>query len=425
MVNLAVIGAGIGGCSAAYFARKYIPDSKVTVYEKENSIGGRVFTFNWDGTNSELGAAFFNPMNKTIWHLVKEMDLKVKKLGESMDIAVWNGTEIIFRSSQPLFYMMLNLLSKYKLSVPKLLLSLRTANEKIKKLYKKEEKLTEFWELFESVGLDKWYKMPFDQILFQMGINRKFIDELITPIIRIIYSQNAKLGGFAGLSSLLGVYGEAMYSLKAGNEVLPKKLLKASEAKVELTNKVKSIEKTSKDCFQVLVGKKLSFFDGVIIAAPLEGADITFEGILKQKWQAREYQKIYIRLMKGEVNLRYFNIDANTKLPSVILNSKEADPITRFSINQSTKSESLVTITSTEPIGNDLVNDLFKKGKTILDHTWRAAYPIFKTIQKIPPICLDNGLLYLNAIESAASSLESSTFAASRSIKILKEQLCP
>ena len=66
MVNLAVIGAGIGGCSAAYFARKYIPDSKVTVYEKENSIGGRVFTFNWDGTNSELGAAFFNPMNKTI-----------------------------------------------------------------------------------------------------------------------------------------------------------------------------------------------------------------------------------------------------------------------------------------------------------------------------------------------------------------------
>lgn len=423
MVSLAVIGAGIGGCSAAYFARKYIPDLKVTVYEKENRIGGRVFTFNMDEKNSESGAAFFNPLNKTIWHLVKEMDLKVKKLEESMDIAVWNGAEIIFRSSQPLFYSLLKMFSKYKLSVPKLLLSLRTANEKIKKLYEKEEKLIEFWELFESVGLDKWYKMPFDQILFQMGIDIKFIDEFITPITRIIYSQNAELTGFAGFSSLLGVYREAMYSLKDGNEILPKKLLKTSEAKVELTNKVKSIEKTSKGCFQVLVEKNPSFFDGVIIAAPLEGADITIEGVSKQKWQAREFQKIYIRLMKGEVNLRYFNLDTNTNLPSVILTSKEADPITRFSINKSTESESLVTITSTEPIDNDLVNDLFKKGKTILDHTWRAAYPIFKPTQKIPPLCLENRLLYLNAIESAASSLESSTFAAFRSIKMLKEQL--
>jgi protoporphyrinogen oxidase len=46
MVNLAVIGAGIGGCSVAYFARKYLPYSKVTVYEMKNRIGGRVFTVN-------------------------------------------------------------------------------------------------------------------------------------------------------------------------------------------------------------------------------------------------------------------------------------------------------------------------------------------------------------------------------------------
>ncbi len=121
-----------------------------------------------------------------------------------MDIAVWNGTEIIFKSSQPMFYNVLKLFTNYKLSVPKLL-TLREANEKIKKMYEKEEKPTEFWELFEGIGLNKWYKMPFDQILVEMGINRKVIDELITPITRIIYSQNAELGGFAGLSSLLGV----------------------------------------------------------------------------------------------------------------------------------------------------------------------------------------------------------------------------
>ncbi len=421
MINLAVIGAGIGGCSAAYFARKYLPHSKVTVYEMENRIGGRVFTVNVGETKRELGAVFFNSTNKTVCDLVKEMGLKLKKLDKSMDIAVWNGTEIIFKSSQPMFYNMLKLFTNYKLSVPKLLLTLREANGKIKKMYKKE-KPTEFWELFESIGLDKWYKMSFDQILVEMGIDRKVIDELITPITRIIYSQNAELGGFAGLSSLLGVYGKSVYMLKDGNKVLPRKLLEASDSKVELESKVKSIEKTSKDSFRVSVGENTSVFDGVIIAAPLEVADISFEGVAKQ-WQAREYQKIYIRLMKGTVNSRYFNLDASTKLPSIILTSKEADPITRFSINKSTKDESLVTVTSTEPIGNDLLDDLFKKGRPILDHMWHAAYPIFKPIEKIPNTYLDKGLLYLNAIESAASSLESSTFAALNSIKTLKEQL--
>jgi len=422
MVNLAVIGAGIGGCSAAYFARKYLPYSKVTVYEIENRIGGRAFTVRGEEMNSEVGAAFFNPTNKTVCDLVKEMGLKVKKLEETMNIAVWNGTEIIFKSSQPMFYTMLKMFTKYKLSVPKLLLKLREANGKIKKLYEKE-KPAEFWELFESVGLDTWYKMPFDQILVEMGIDRKFIDELITPITRIIYSQNAELGGFAGFSSLLGVYGEAIYSLKDGNDVLPRKLLEASDSKIELESKVKSIEKTSKGSFRVSVGENTSVFDGVVVAAPLEGADIAFEGVGKQKWQAREYQRIYIRLMKGAVNLRYFNLDSS-KLPSIILTSKEADPLTRFSFNKSTKDdESWVTVTSTEPIGDSLLDGLFKNGRTILDHTWSAAYPVFKPIKKIPSTCLDKGLLYLNAIESAASSLESSTFAALNSIKTIKEQI--
>ena len=138
MVKLAIIGAGIGGCSAAYFARNYLPYSKVTVHEMRNRVGGRVYTFNGEKMKSEIGAAFFKPTNKIVCNLVEEMGLKVKKYEESRDIAVWNGTEIIFKSSQPMFYTMLKLFSNYKLSVPKLLFTLREANGKIKKLYKKD-----------------------------------------------------------------------------------------------------------------------------------------------------------------------------------------------------------------------------------------------------------------------------------------------
>lgn len=423
MVNLAVIGAGIGGCSAAYFAHKYLPDSKVTVYEMEDRIGGRVFTFNMEKMKSEIGAAFFHPINKTVCNIVKEMNLNIEKLEEPMDIAVYNGTEIVFRSSQSNLYTMLKLFTKYKLSVLRLLLSLREANGKIRKWYE-EERSVEFWELFERVDLDKWYKMPLDQILVEMGVDKEFIDEIITPITRIIYSQNAELGGFAGISSLLGVYGESMYSLEDGNDVLPRKLLETSKSKVKLGYRVKNIEKTSKGSFRLLSeDDNSSVFDGVIIAAPLEVADIAVDDVAVQKSQAREYQKIYIRVMKGTVDSRYFNLDASTKLPSTILTSKEADPITRFSVRESTRDESWVTVTSTEPIENDLLDDLFKNGRSILDHTWKAAYPVFKPIQKIPSTFLDKGLVYLNAIESAASSLESSAFAALNGIKAVKEQL--
>ena len=421
MVNLAVIGAGIGGCSAAYFARKYLPYSKVTVYERGNRVGGRVLTFDEGQKKSELGAAFLNSTNRTVCDLVKEMKLEVKKLEDTADIAVWNGTEIIFKSSQPMFYNLLKLIASYKLSVPKILFGLREAKKKIERFYRKE-KPAEFWELFESAGLDRWYRKRFDQILVEMGIDSKFIDEIVTPITRIIYSQDAALGGFAGLSSLLRVYGGSIYRLMDGNDVLPRRLLEASDSKVKLDSKVESVERTSKGSFRVIVRDNTSIVDGVIIATPLEAADITFEGVATQEPQAREYQKIYIKLMKGEVNSRYFNLDKSAELPAMILTTKEADPITRFSINKATKDESLVTVTSKEPIGNDILGEIFKNGRTILDHTWSAAYPVFKPTERLPSTFIDKGLIFLNAIESAASSLESSTFAALNGIKMMKKQ---
>ena len=423
MVNLAVVGAGIGGCSAAYFAHKHLPDSNVTVYELENRIGGRTFTFNAEELNIELGAEFFNSSNKIVCGLVDELGLKVKKLEELLNIAVWNGSEITFKSSHQMFYNMLKLFTKYKLSLPKLLLSLKEADRKIKRLYEKQEqKPAEFWELFESVGLDSWYKMPFDKILAEVGVNQNFIDELITPITRIIYSQNATLGGFAGLSSLLGIYGESVYRLKDGNDALPKKLLEASDSNIKLDTKVDRVKKTSEGSFLVTCGGYDSVFDAVIVAAPLEVADIAFEGVETKALEAREYQKIHIKLMKGKINSKFFNLNSSDKLPSVILTSRAADPITRFSINPSKSDETFVTVTSTKPLDDNLLDDLFKNGKTVLDHAWNAAYPVFKPTQKILDTCLDDKLLYLNAIESAASSLESSTLAALNAIKTIKQQ---
>ncbi len=76
-------------------------------------------------------------------------------------------------------------------------------------------------------------------------MEQDFIEEAVSPITRTIYSQNADLGGLAGISSLIGVYSGAMYSLVCGNSSLPAHLLDVSEASIQRGTKIEAVEKTA------------------------------------------------------------------------------------------------------------------------------------------------------------------------------------
>ena len=99
MTNLAIVGAGIGGCSAAYFARQLFPGIKLTIYDSQDRIGGRILTHNVAGRRIELGAAFFNRINRTLLDILKTEKLETIPF-ERMDFAVWNGSKFVFRSNK-------------------------------------------------------------------------------------------------------------------------------------------------------------------------------------------------------------------------------------------------------------------------------------------------------------------------------------
>ena len=214
MASLAVVGAGVGGCSAAYFARKYFPAVKVTIYDVQDRVGGRILTQKADGINLEVGASFFNGANKTILGIVNAERLRVQRVEKRFDFAVWNGSKFIFRSNKKAALTNLKLLLQYKLSIVRTLLLLREAKRQIAKLYGEEWKNpVNIDDLFELTGLKEWCAKTFDELLTERGVSSTFIDEVATPITRTIYSQNADLGGFAGISSLIGVYGSRFTAL--------------------------------------------------------------------------------------------------------------------------------------------------------------------------------------------------------------------
>ncbi len=424
MANLAVVGAGVGGCSAAYFARKYLPINRLTIYEAQDRVGGRILTREKHGINFELGASFFNSTNQTIVEIVKAEKLKVRYAEERFDFAVWDASKLIFRSNKKPAITSLKILQQYKLSIIRTLFLLKKARSQVARLYEQERKNPANMEnLFDLAGLKEWCSMTFEELLTEKGASRTFIDEVASPITRTIYSQNADIGGLAGISSLLGVYGAPIYRFDGGNSSFPTHLAEASNAEVKLQKKVALIEKTSHG-YKVHAGDEAEIFDGVIIATPLELASIDLGGVAKLSGEPPLYQPVCTKIMRGILNPAYFGLNAATEPPSVILTTKDADPIKHCSIQKIGKSESLVTFSSTEPMEEEAFKGVFKKGLTpVLQHSWKAAYPIFKPINKIPPTRLDERLMYTGSVESAVSSMETAALSALNAVKMMKTDL--
>jgi len=424
MANLAVIGAGISGCSAAYFARKYLSDTNVTIYESQDRIGGRILTHNAAGVNLELGATFFNGFNKTLLSIIRAEHLRIAPV-ERMDFAVWNGSGLVFRSSKKPFATSTKLLAKYNLSVARALVLVRKAKAQISKLYEEERRNPgDIGKIFEATGLDKWHKKALSKILGDSSVGQAFIDEIVTPITRIIYSQNADIGGLAGISSLIGVYSGATYNLAEGNITLPIHLAEASNATVELGQKVDKIEKMPGGAYRVCTGKDRGIFDSVIVAAPLDLADIEFDGLSAPGWNPQPYQSVYRKVMRGILDSNYFSLGNSANPPAIVLTTKDAGPITHYGIQKASGGESLVTISSPEPLNHNVFDGVFKNdGVTVLEHCWKTAYPVFKPIAELPLTRIDKRLMYVSAIEPSISSMETSALSALNAARMLRQEM--
>jgi prenylcysteine oxidase / farnesylcysteine lyase len=424
MTKLAIVGSGIGGCSSAYFAHKHLPDTKVTIYESEQRMGGRILTQKAYGANLELGAAFFNGSNRTILGLVNDLNLKAQRVEEYGDFRVWDGQNTVFRSNKNGLLNNLKIFAKYRSSVIDVLRLLNKAKKQLAQFYQETQKNpSEIDSLFESTGLKEYCSKPFDMVLTEVGVSQEFIDEVTAPITRTIYSQNADLGGFAGLASLIGVYGYPIYRFTDGNNAFPAHLVEASNAEVKQEQKVTGIEKAVNGSYVVTSVKGTEAFDSVIIAAPLALAGIEFDGVNVPAWEPPQYQPVFTKVLQGVLDPTFFGLKTDAELPAIILTTKEADPIKHCSIQKIENKEAIVTLTSTKPIPDDLTEQAFKsKPVQVLEHTWKAAYPQFKPIAKLPPNQLDERLFYVNAVEPAVSSMETMALSALNCILLLSSK---
>jgi len=83
--NVAVVGAGIAGLTAAYYLKKY--GYTVTVYEASNRVGGRMTTDRINDCLIDRGAQFLSSDYFTLLPLIHELGMK----SELVEASAWMG----------------------------------------------------------------------------------------------------------------------------------------------------------------------------------------------------------------------------------------------------------------------------------------------------------------------------------------------
>jgi len=76
--DIIILGGGIAGIYTAYKINKQSPNTKVLLLEKENYLGGRVFTFHNKHMTVEAGAGRFSNSHKCVLQLIKDLKLSNK-----------------------------------------------------------------------------------------------------------------------------------------------------------------------------------------------------------------------------------------------------------------------------------------------------------------------------------------------------------
>ncbi len=184
------------------------------------------------------------------------------------------------------------------------------------------------------------------------------------------------------------------------------------------------MEKTREGSYRVSTENDVSLFDGLIIATPIELSEIELDGITKPAGESQEYQKVYTKIMKGFLRPQHFGLGNSMKLPTTVLTTKEADPITHIGIQRIPEKQCLVTVSSPKSISDDFFDGMFeKRGSPVLEQSWTAAYPRFKPIKKLPLSQIDERLICLNSIEAAVSSMETTALSALNAMRIMKAEL--
>ncbi|XP_048399735.1 prenylcysteine oxidase-like isoform X1 [Stegostoma tigrinum] len=435
--KIAVVGAGIGGSSAAYFLRREFGHNvKIDVYEK-GTIGGRLATVTVNGQQYEIGGSVIHPLNLHMQDFVKHLGLKHRK-GVPEKLALFNGEEFVFEETDWYLQDLFKMWWRYGFGLLRLQMWVEEIVEKFMRIYKYQAHgyaFSTMEEMLQSLGGDRFINMtrrPVAETLQELGISQRFIDEIVTAIMRVNYGQSVTIPAFVGAVSIAGVQA-GLWAVEGGNKLVCSQLLDSAKVNVVHTT-VTSISLHSsgdKSLYQVNYENEneggYDFYDIVVIATPLhrETSNISFSGMTPPVTDfPGHYQHMIVSIVHGYLNSSYFGFPDPKLFPFAAILTTDSPKLFMFSTGcicpvnitsnyrrKQPQEAAVWKVFSPSPLTKEQLKTLFLSYYSVQVTDW-LAYPQYTSMKGIPPVILHDNLYYLNGVEWIASSMEMSAIAA-------------
>ncbi|KAK7064553.1 Prenylcysteine lyase [Favolaschia claudopus] len=439
--RIAIIGAGAGGSSAAFWISKakerFGVDVEVDVYEKESYIGGRacsttVFPY---GNSSlppvELGASIFVKVNKNMWRAADEFNLtRLNFRDDDQGMGVWDGEKLLFATTGGWWGWWDNAkaLLRYGFHSPRRTQALvDTMVNKFQSLYAPEvPRWQNISHLSSILGWDELVSQTTSEYLLSNGVSNKFISELVEGATRVNYGQNAdELHALEGACSLAATGASAV---EGGNFRIFENFLK--QANVFLNTSVKSVSQTGTNKWALESDRGAEIYTAVILAAPFHSTQLQVPSDISSQIPPQPYVHLHVTLLtttQPSFPAQSFSLPPSTKVPGMLLTTfegarnggKQPEFNSMSYHGLISEGEWVVKIFSKKRISDKWLSKMFD-GQVgwVLRKEWDA-YPVLPPSSEFPPTKLAPGFYYVNSFEPFISTMETEALASRNVVDML------
>ncbi|KAL8166308.1 hypothetical protein V2J09_007807 [Rumex salicifolius] len=449
--TVCIIGSGIAGSSVAHFLRTYSPLTQpnspigaIHIFERNAVVGGRMATINLAGEIFEAGASILHPKNYHANNFTQLLGLRpAAKKGndDSLSLGIWDGTKFAFKTltidnwKYPILQKIvdqinsLRLFWRYGVSLLRMDTFIENTLDKFLKYYENPSSRPVFEtaeEMLEWSGLYNLTGRSLEEEVLEAGLSPLLVQELVTVITRINYGQSVRISGLAGAVSMAGSNG-GLWAVEGGNWQMAAGLIATSDVDLHLNEEIASISHVGRsyEGFYELDSTSGNSYacDIVVVATPLDELNIQFNPLISVP--ERKMQHTFTTFIRGLLNPAYFGLAAVSEIPEIVGTLEDTKiPFSSISVLKKHGSDEFsYKVFSREPLDDALLDQIFSLRKETIKIDW-AAYPHYSAPESFAPFLLDGlHLYYVNAFESAASTMETSAVSAENIARLILSRL--
>lgn len=423
-ITIGVVGSGIAGTSFVHqILQSAANNVDITVYEKEGRLAGRVKKDSLGGGLIEQGATLIHSSNHYLQEILDAYNLS-KSIphggeGEAETLAIWDGQDFRLNTSRNSFRSSMQMLWAYGMSISNLSDLIKSIIPKWSQVYTKLGEGSSYnspKDLFVDLGLYELTQQTSYQYFKDQGIDDQLVYEFVDCISRVNYHQDGNINAFTDAVSLAGagLDGGTLFSVGGGNDKMIHAVLKGkSNINLLMNEEVTSITTLNilgDVAYEVRTPNRIDTLDIVVIACPLDLTNINIPGYSIKT--DRAYQTVHAHFIAGSIDYTYFNDVSNN--PQTIF-TIEGNDIPFVSIAKTSFAPDwdapIYKVFSRNKLDDAFFSKVFRDVQGSAHQEWKA-YTVLSPMKEWPPFKINEGLYYINAMESAVSAMETQAVAA-------------